>query len=293
MDSRPQPAGVPAELKIRWGGDRYTRGRLNSPDHVSQPLYFEDLPLGGAWTTRRRTIAPADLATFAGTAGDMSPLLIDEPFARAGHFHGPVAPGTFLAAAAVGLGSLDVPLPATVGMVGMSWKFLKPVRPGDTIQTRWRLFRKRTVENPAWGLAFWHVEVLDQDGQPVAEGEVSRLVARRGQPAVPGAPPVEAPARRRRRRRGGSADRVSEVVESAPLPEPAPADAPPPSRRRRRRGGGGNGGRNGSPRPESAPESASPPAPEPPPVSTFANPAPPAGEKRSGLGGVFRRLRGS
>lgn len=283
MDSRPQPAAILGPP-------------LNSPDHVSQPLYFEDLPLGGAWTTRRRTIAPADLATFAGTAGDMSPLLIDEPFARSGHFHGPVAPGTFLAAAAVGLGSLDVPLPATVGMVGMSWKFLKPVRPGDTIQTRWRLFRKRGVENPAWGLAFWHVEVLDQDGQLVAEGEVSRLVARRARTA-PGAAPVEAPARRRRRRRGGSADRVSEVVESAPLPEPepAPADAPTPSRRRRRRGGGGNGGRNGSPRPESASEPAAAPAsaPEPPPVSTFANPAPASAEKRSGLGGVFRRLRGS
>ena len=268
-------------------------GRLNSPDHISQPLYFEDLPLGGAWTTRRRTIAPADLTTFAGVAGDMSPLLIDEPFARAGHFQGPVAPGTLLAAAAVGLGSLDVPLPATVGLVGMSWKFLKPVRPGDTIQTRWRLFRKRAVENPAWGLAFWHVEVLDQDGQRVAEGEVSRLVARRGAAASAGTAPAETPARRRRRRRGGSADRVSEVVQSAPLPEPAPADAPPPSRRRRRRGGGGNGSRNGSPRSDSAPESAPAQAPEPPPPSTFAQPAPSAGAKRSGLGGVFRRLRGS
>jgi len=255
-----------------------------------QPLYFEDLPLGGAWTTRRRTIAPADLAAFAGIAGDMNPLLIDEPFARSGHFRGPVAPGTFLAAAAVGLGSIDVPMPATVGMVGMSWKFLKPVRPGDTVQTRWRLFRKRAVENPAWGLAFWHVEVLDQDGQLLAEGEVSRLVARRGQAAgaQPAAP--EAPARRRRRRRGGSVDRVSEVVESAPLPEPAPADAPPPSRRRRRRGGGGNGGRNGSPRPESTPA----PVAEPPPMSAFAaQPAPATGAKRSGLGGVLRRLRGS
>src|SRR5256885_17048172 len=117
--------------------------------------------MGTACSTPHRPTAPADLPAFAGSAGDMSPLLIDEPFARAGHFHGPVAPGTFLAAAAVGLGSLDVPLPATVGMVGMSWKFLKPVRPGDTIQTRWPLFCKRPLQNPALGLALWDVEDRD------------------------------------------------------------------------------------------------------------------------------------
>jgi hypothetical protein len=217
-------------------------------------------------------------------------MLIDQPFARAGHFGGQVAPGAMIAAVAIGLGSVDAPLPATVGMVGMSWKFLKPVRAGDTIHTRWRLFRKRSVENPGWGLAFWHVEVVGPDGQAVAEGEVSRLVAR-GTQAGPATTPggTEAPARRRRRRRGGSADRVSEVVESAPLPEPAPADAPPPSRRRRGRRGG-NGSRNGQPRPESSPQVAAEPPPAPAPTSSFTAPAP---ARRSGLGGVLRRLRGS
>jgi 3-hydroxybutyryl-CoA dehydratase len=271
-------------------------GRLNSSDNVPQTVFFEDLPLGGAWTTRRRTITAADLAAFAALSGDMNPLLIDQPFARASHFGDLVAPGALIAAVAVGLGSVDAPLPATVGMVGMSWKFLRPVKVGDTIQTRWRLFRKRSVENPAWGLAFWHVEVVGQDGQAAAEGEVSRLVARAGQagPATT-AGGAEAPARRRRRRRGGSADRVSEVVESAPLPDPAPADAPPPSRRRRR-GRGGAGSRNGVPRPDSSPASAAEPAPTPAPVpvpaptSSFTAPAAP---RRSGLGGVLRRLRGS
>ncbi|HEX6350695.1 MAG TPA: MaoC/PaaZ C-terminal domain-containing protein [Candidatus Dormibacteraeota bacterium] len=234
--------------------------------------------MGGTWTTRRRTVSAADLAAFAGAAGEMSPLLIDEPHARAGLFRGQVAPGTFVAAAAVGLGSVDVPLPATVGMVGMSWKFLKPVRPGDTVQTRWRLFRKRSVENPAWGLAFWHIDVLDAEGERLAEGEVSRLVQRRS-PGASAPVSAEAPARpRRRRRRGGSADRVTEVVESAPMPEPAPADAPPPSRRRRRRGGSRNGS---APRQETVVAS----SPEPPPA--------PAAAKPSGLGGVLRRLRGS
>ena len=268
----------------RFGG--YTRRRLNSSDHVPHPLYFEELPLGGTWTTRRRTVTAADLAAFSGAVGEMNPLLIDEPQARAGFLRGPVAPGTFVAAAAVGLGSIDAPVPATVGMVGMSWRFLKPVRPGDTIQTRWRLFRKRSVENPAWGLAFWHIEVLDPEGQRVAEGEVSRLVARR----VAAAAVSETPASRSRRgRRGGSAERVTEVVESTPLPEPAPADAPPPSRRRRRRGGSrsnGSGARQEAP-PKTAPEP--PPAPAPGPA-----PAPvPAPARRSGLGGVLRRLRGS
>lgn len=283
---------------VRWivaAGRPVYSGRLNSSDNVPQTVFFEDLPLGGAWTTRRRTITAADLAAFAALSGDMNPLLIDQPFARASHFGDQVAPGALIAAVAVGLGSVDAPLPATVGMVGMSWKFLRPVRVGDTIQTRWRLFRKRSVENPAWGLAFWQVEVVGEDGQTAAEGEVSRLVARAGQagPATT-AGGAETPARpRRRRRRGGSADRVSEVVESAPLPEPAPADAPSPSRRRRR-GRGGAGSRNGVPRPESsaAPTGEPPPAPAPAPAPTSSFTAP-AAPRRSGLGGVLRRLRGS
>ena len=188
--------------------------------------FFEDLLLGGEWSTRRRTITDADLALFSGLAGDFNPLVVDAEYAATSHLRGRVVPASMLSAVAVGLGSMDVPLPATVGMVGMTWKFLKPVRPGDTVHSRWRLARKRAVQNPTWGLAVWRVELLDQSGEIVAEGDVARLVARRESPATPSG---------RRRRRGRRAPASPPAAELEPLPEPAPADVPPPSRRRRGR----------------------------------------------------------
>ncbi|HXM54902.1 MAG TPA: MaoC/PaaZ C-terminal domain-containing protein, partial [Candidatus Dormibacteraeota bacterium] len=179
------------------------------------------MPLGGEWRTRRRTITAADLASFVGISGDYNPLYTDAEHARAGHFGEPVVPGALVAAVTGGLGAIDVPLPATVGLVGMSWKFVRPVRIGDTIRSRWRLNRKRPVENPRWGLAVWQVEVENHRGEVVAAGEVTRLVARREQPAELARPGKSS---RRRRRRGG-AEAVT-TPELPPKPMPGPLSEP-------------------------------------------------------------------
>src|SRR5438105_5456704 len=188
-------------------------------------LYFEDLPLGGEWTTRRRTLTEADLTLYRGLAGDLNPLHVDHEHASQSPL-GLSLPAALLAASAIGLGSVDVPVPATVALVGMTWKFSKPVRIGETIAARWRLNRKRDVENPRWGLVTWQVDIVGSDGDTRASGEVSRLVARR---APAGA---EAPPRRRRRRRSGAAAAPTPAA-AAEIPEPAPADTPSPARRRR------------------------------------------------------------
>lgn len=211
----------------------YSQRRNSRTENVLELQHFEDLPLGGEWTTRRRTLTEADLTAFVGISGDYNPLYADLEHAKASVFGGPVAPGTLVAAMTTGLGSIDVPLPATVGMVGMSWKFLLPVQPGDTISSRWRLSRKRNVENPNWGLAVWQVEVENQRGEIVASAEVARLVARREQPAE-----ASRSSRRRRRRKGAPAGQAAaDVVLQEPVPEPAPADLPLPTARRRRRRG--------------------------------------------------------
>jgi acyl dehydratase len=192
-------------------------------------------------------VTEADVVAFVGLSGDFNPLYSDLEHARSSIFGGPVAPGGLVAALTSGLGSMDVPLPATVGLVGMSWKFLLPVQPGDTLSSRWRLSRKRNVENPKWGLAVWQIDVDNQRGELVASGEMTRLVAKREQV-------VERTGRSRRRRRKGApaGQAAAEVVMSEPVPEPAPADLPPPAARRRRR-------RSAS---EPAPETPAPPSQE-------------------------------
>src|SRR5262249_1235994 len=154
-------------------------------ENVLELVHFEELPLGGEWRTRRRTITANDIAAFVGISGDYNPLYTDAEHARSGPFGEMVVPGALVAAITTGLGAMDAPGPPTVGMVGMAWKSVRRARPGDTICSRWRLNRKRPVENPRWGLAVWQIEVENQRGEQVALAELARLVSRREQPAEP------------------------------------------------------------------------------------------------------------
>ena len=199
-------------------------------------LHFEDLDLGGSWTTRGRTITETDIVNHASTSGDWGPLHVNQEFASAGHFGTRVAHGSLLISLAMGLGAMDVPHPATVGMVGTGWRFMRPVRAGDTIRAHYRLSRKRDVDEPRWGLAVWRIEITNQRQEIVAEGEVTVLVTKRDVPHVSIA--STASKRHRRGRRGKDPVAVPVEVPAAPsaganLPEPAPADAPAPSTRRR------------------------------------------------------------
>jgi 3-hydroxybutyryl-CoA dehydratase len=198
----------------------YTRSALDL-------IHFEDLELGGRWATRGRTITEADLAAHAGVSGDFGFLHMDATRAAQGHFGGRVAHGPLLISIALGLGSTDVPQPNTVALVGTTWRFLKPVKPGTTVHAVWRLGRKRDVTNPRWGLAVWQVELCDQNEDRVLEGEVSVLVNRREVA-------VSAASRSRRRRRGKAPAAVPVLTAESNLPEPAPADTPSPASRRRR-----------------------------------------------------------
>src|SRR5262249_32393089 len=153
-------------------------------------------------------------------SGDYNPLYTDAEHARDGPYGEPVVPGTLVAAMTTGLGAIDVPVPATVGMVGMTWRFLRPVRPGGTNPGRWRLNRQRPGDNPRWGLAVWQIEVENQRSERVAAAEIPRLVSRREQPAEPARP-----SKNRRRRRRAAAEPIANH-ELPPKPTPGPLVEP-------------------------------------------------------------------
>src|SRR5690348_14709449 len=176
-----------------------------------EPLSFDDLPLGGEWTTRRRTISEAEIAIFAGVAGDLSPLAIEAP---AGGRR--TAPPALVVAVAVGLGTVDMPVPSVAEWEWLNWKFPRAVHAGDTIYARWTLTQKRPpVGGAPSSIVVWRVDVHTADGTLCAEGEVGAKV-KRGAPAV--------------RQRGGAAE--------PPAPAAATGTAAPRRRRRRSRTNG-------------------------------------------------------
>jgi acyl dehydratase len=267
-----------------------------------EPISFDDLPLGGEWTTRRRTISEAEIALFGALAGDFSPLTIDVSHAGARF-----APPALLVAVAIGLGTMDMPVPSVAEWEWVNWKFPRPVRAGETIYARWTLTQKRPpVGGAPTAIVVWRVDVHTADGALCAEGEVGASVRRKAQGARPrtaegtpvAAAPTSAPASRRRRGRrpaaGAGAASPPPAVEAAPQPVLAAASGAAEKtgaarrRRRRRPRSGTSSGQNGQPAaPAPAPEAPpTPPAPAPVAASA-AGSVPQAGR----LSRVMKRLR--
>jgi acyl dehydratase len=232
---------------------------------------------------------------FAGVSGDFSPLSIE---AAPGHAR--VAPPALLVAVAVGLGTIDMPVPSVEEWAWLNWKFPRAVRAGDTIYARWTLTQKRPPIGAApTSIVVWRVDVHTADGALCAEGEVGAKVRRHVVPAEhertpetsasPGVAVGATAARRRRRRRpAGATGPVSETPAIAA--PPAPVTKPErtsgaPRRRRRRRPSAGAAAREG----EHADGTQAPQA-EPAPAAAPVAPSAAANE-RGGLGGVIRRLR--
>jgi acyl dehydratase len=269
-------------------------------DSDLEPISFDDLPLGGEWTTRRRTISEAEIALFGALAGDFSPLTIDVSHAGARF-----APPALLVAVAIGLGTMDMPVPSVAEWEWVNWKFPRPVKAGETIYARWTLTQKRPpVGGAPTAIVVWRVDVHTSDGALCAEGEVGASVRRKAPAARPRtaeatpAGPAPAPSAPSRRRRGRRPAAATTAASSSPPPLEAPkAVATAPSgpaektsaarrRRRRRPRSGTSAGPNGQPATPAPPADAPPPPPAP--AAASASGSPPAAGR---LSRVIKRLR--
>jgi 3-hydroxybutyryl-CoA dehydratase len=92
---------------------------------------FEAFAVGdrGAFT---KTITEADLLLFAAVSGDQYPLHVDEEYARTTRFGGRIAHGMLTASLLSAANGLLLQRPGGIS-VGQTLRFLRPVRPGDTI----------------------------------------------------------------------------------------------------------------------------------------------------------------
>jgi acyl dehydratase len=237
---------------------------------------------------------------FAGVAGDFSPLTIE---ARPGDAR--VAPPALLVAMALGLGSMDMPVPSVAEWDWLNWKFPRPVRAGETIYARWTLTQKRPpVGGTPTSIVVWRVDVHTADGALCAEGEVGASVRRQAGPkarqqvqeAASSAPAGATPRRRRRRRAtGGNGQKTPSdggpVIETPAIAAP-PASAGKPDRvagparrRRRRRSPGGASDKGNASQPEPPIDTPAPARVAQPTVTAAA--ATPASPLRR----VIRRLR--
>lgn len=138
---------------------------------AASALYFEDIEVGDEAVSPGITLTEAHATLFGG--------LIDER-PEPGRIHDllPVALSS-------GLG-WRVPAPPMVvlAFMGFEWKFLRPVRVGDTVHVVIRMAAKRLMKDG--GVLIEERRLVNQRGEVVQSGRNTLLVARR--PAVGAVP---------------------------------------------------------------------------------------------------------
>jgi acyl dehydratase len=143
---------------------------------------FDEFEIGQRFVTPGRTITEGDIGVFAGLTGDYNPVHTDETFAAASDFGSRIAHGPMGIGMAFGLASrLDLIDGTVVALLGVTWDFKAPMRPGDTIRALIGVTGKRPVTNPSLGLIELAIELVSQRDEILQSGS-ARLLLRKTRP---------------------------------------------------------------------------------------------------------------
>ncbi|MDR7519979.1 MAG: MaoC/PaaZ C-terminal domain-containing protein [Armatimonadota bacterium] len=136
---------------------------------------YEDLVEGEVVESQAITVTEAHVVHFAGLTGDFHPVHMDDGYAKQTPFGGRIAHGALVLSLAVALAGMACPL-ESIAFLGVSWRFVKPVAIGDTIRVRSTLLKKRLTSRGDRGIVHHRLEVLNQLGEVVQEGETHIMV---------------------------------------------------------------------------------------------------------------------
>jgi acyl dehydratase len=150
--------------------------------------YLEDFAAGQKYTTGTLTVTSEEIKAFA-TQFDPQPFHLDEAAAKDSFFGGLAASGWHTAALTMRLivgGDLK-PAGGTIGAGFDDFRWLRPVRPGDTLRAESEILEVRESKSrPAQGLVKVKTTTYNQDGDPVQVYVVNMVVLRRSAAATPG-----------------------------------------------------------------------------------------------------------
>lgn len=142
-------------------------------------LFFEDFAVGDAFTTQSRTITEADVVSFAGWSWDTNPVHTDAVASAEGRFGSPIAHGLLGMSVAMGLVSrLGHFEGSSIALLGVDdWKFLRPIRIGDTVTCELTITGTRLTSAGDAGVLKREFSLRTQDGEVVQSGRIDLMVA--------------------------------------------------------------------------------------------------------------------
>lgn len=148
--------------------------------------YWEDFKVGETQQIGQKRIDKDEIIAFA-KQFDPQPFHVDETAAKVSMYGGLIASGWHTVALVMRMMCDSYMLDsASLGSPGIdNLKWLKPVRPGDTIRAqRTTLEVRASASRPEMGLVKTRWEVLNQNGEPVMTMEGYGMFQRRN----PGSP---------------------------------------------------------------------------------------------------------
>jgi oxepin-CoA hydrolase/3-oxo-5,6-dehydrosuberyl-CoA semialdehyde dehydrogenase len=167
--------------------DHWMPGAARHLDEVHPfQKWFEDLEIGDAVLTPKRTVTLEDIDRFAESTGDKFYAHMDEAAASASpFFKGRVAHGYLVVALAAGLfvDPRPGPLLANIGMDNL--RFSAPTYPGDSLQVAMTCRQKSERPGTGYGEVRWDITVTNQDDRVAAQYDLLTLVACRAGGQVP------------------------------------------------------------------------------------------------------------
>jgi acyl dehydratase len=145
-------------------------------------MWFEDFVEGMLMHSPGRTISEADIMLFGGLTGDLYELHTNEDYARTTGF------GTRIAHGMLGLSIMHGLMCRTghvegTGVAMIGWDKIRhrlPIRIGDTVRTRWKIVaRRESRSHPDAGIVTEFLELVNQRGETVLQGEYTSMVRKR------------------------------------------------------------------------------------------------------------------
>ncbi len=146
---------------------------------MGQGLTFDQLNEGDTFISPARTVTEADVIGFAGLSGDYNPLHTDEVFAASGPFGERIAHGMLVAAMATGMANwTGIFEGTTLALLEQVIRYKGAVKLGDTVNLELSVAEKRPTSKQDRGIVIFDTQVLNQDGQPVQEGQWTLMMQR-------------------------------------------------------------------------------------------------------------------
>ncbi|WP_460062585.1 MaoC/PaaZ C-terminal domain-containing protein [Streptomyces sp. YKOK-I1] len=145
---------------------------------LPRPWVLGDFEVGQVFVTQGRTVTEADIVSFAATTWDTNEVHTDAARAAEGRFGERIAHGLLGMSMAMGLVSrLGVFEGSSVALLSVEdWRFLAPIRIGDTLTCRLEILGVRRTRSGDTGVLDRRLTLLRTDGTVVQQGRIPLLV---------------------------------------------------------------------------------------------------------------------